>query len=111
MIETEAKLRLDGGILFGHLPLMAGCSKGQIGALNAESFAERILSAANLVLTEGNTLLDDSMLEILVLLRINREFMEYMTAKFQKFKEDDPLFKALEKNGSVVRVRKESESV
>ena len=31
----------------------------QIGALMAESFCERVLSAANLVVDEGNTLLND----------------------------------------------------
>ena len=50
------------------------------------------------------------MLEMLVLLRINREFMEYVTAKFQKLKENDTLFKALEKNGSVVREESEKET-
>eukprot|EP00966_Prymnesium_polylepis_P231272 5351934-Prymnesium_polylepis.1 len=38
---------------------MAACSKGQIGALNAESFGERVLPCANLVVHDGNTLLDD----------------------------------------------------
>ena len=30
-----------------------------IGTLMAESFCERVLSCANLVVTDGNTLLDD----------------------------------------------------
>jgi hypothetical protein len=51
---------------FGFLPLMAGCSDGQIGALNAESFALRVISTANLVMTEGITLLCDEDLEMLV---------------------------------------------
>jgi hypothetical protein len=62
---------------FGFLPLMAGCSDGQIGALNAESFAERVISAANLVMTEGSTLLCDEDLEMLVVLRMNRGFMAF----------------------------------
>ena len=44
--------------LYGFLPLMASCSLGQLGALNAESFCERVISCANLVLLEGNTLLN-----------------------------------------------------
>jgi hypothetical protein len=43
---------------FGFLPLMAGCCDGQIGALNAKSFAE-VLSASNRAVTDGNTQLDE----------------------------------------------------
>jgi hypothetical protein len=60
------------------IPLLAGCSDAQIGALNAESFAERIISGANLVMGKGNTLLSDKYLEMLVVLRMNRKFMEHM---------------------------------
>ena len=67
---------------YGFLPLMAGCCDGQIGALNAESFAERVISGANLVMTNGNTLLGDQMLEMLVVLRMNREFMEFMRREY-----------------------------
>lgn len=63
---------------FGYIPLMAGCSPYQIGSLNAESFCERVISACNLVMTTGNTLLGNEELEMLVLLRINRQFMEHM---------------------------------
>ena len=38
-----------------YIPLMASCSYGQIGALNAESFCERVLRCAGHVLTEGNS--------------------------------------------------------
>jgi hypothetical protein len=67
---------------FGFLPHMAGCCDGQIGALNAESFAERVISGSNLVMTNGNTLLGDTMLEMLVVLRMNREFMEFMRNEY-----------------------------
>ena len=63
---------------FGFLPLMALSANAQIGALNAESFAERIISASNTVMNEGNTLLNDGDLEKLVVLRMNREFMHHM---------------------------------
>jgi len=43
---------------YGWLPLMASSSGGQIGALCAESFCEHILSEANDVCHERNTLLD-----------------------------------------------------
>ena len=48
-----------------------GCD-GQIGALNAESFAERVISGSNLVMTNSNALLGEKMLEMLVVLRMNR---------------------------------------
>jgi hypothetical protein len=67
-----------GRVKYGFLPLLAGCGDAQIGALNAESFAERIISGANLVMNEGNTLLADKHLEMLVVLRMNRKFMEFM---------------------------------
>jgi hypothetical protein len=43
-----------------------------------ESFCERVLSPANLVLTEGKTCLSSTTIEMLVILRINRTFMEFM---------------------------------
>ena len=70
--ETDTYRRL-----YGYIPLMASSSFGQIGTLNAESFCERVLRCAGHVLTEGNTLLSDEELEMLVILRMNRKFMEY----------------------------------
>ena len=67
---------------YGFIPLMASCSRGELGALNAESFSERMLSCANDVMDEGNTLLSDAEVEMLVLLRMNREFMEYMRENY-----------------------------
>ncbi|KAK3236331.1 hypothetical protein CYMTET_53520 [Cymbomonas tetramitiformis] len=69
----------------GWLPLMASSSPFQIGALMAESICERVLSCANQVLVDGNTLpLSDAEIEIIVLLRgMNRGFMEsYMRSSF-----------------------------
>jgi hypothetical protein len=63
---------------FGSLLAMAVASPGQLGALNAESFCERMFSAANLVMDSGNTLLDKGELEMITLLRTNRKFMEFM---------------------------------
>ena len=50
------------------------------GALNAESFIERIFSCAGIVIDEGNTLLSDDYLEKLTLLRMNKKFMGFMRA-------------------------------
>jgi hypothetical protein len=63
---------------FGYLPLMMGCSVGQLGALNAESFAERVNSAAKLLIDDKNTALADNLIDQLVVLRMNRSFMEFM---------------------------------
>ena len=68
--------------VYGYLPRMASCSLGQLGALNAESFCERALSCANLALTDGNSLLGDEELEMLVILRMNRNFMEFMRTNY-----------------------------
>jgi len=57
---------------------MASSSGCQIGALCVESFCERILSATNDVCQQGNTLLDMEEIKILVVLRMNREFIQYM---------------------------------
>ena len=88
---TEDLMRLDIGILykqleamdttrvqFGWIPTMASSSLGQLGALSTESYCERILSCANNVITKGNTLLADIELEMIVTLRMNREFMRFM---------------------------------
>ena len=74
--------------LYGFIPLMATCSYGQIGALNAESVCERVLSCANDVMTDGNTVLGDEELEMLVILRMNREFMKYMRENFNHLTKD-----------------------
>ena len=66
--------------LFGYIPAMARSSLGQIGALNAESFCERILRNAGHVLSEGNTLLNEPELHKLVVLRMNKGFLKFMRA-------------------------------
>ena len=55
-----------------NIPYMASCCYAEIGALNAESFCERVLSAGNLVVHEGNTLLPKDEVEMLTVLRINQ---------------------------------------
>ena len=60
------------------MALMASCSVGQLGALNAESFCERVLSCANNIVQTNNTLLDDVEVAMLVVFRMNKVFMEFM---------------------------------
>ena len=61
-----------------YVSLMASSLGGQIGALCAESFCERILSEANDMCHEGNTLLDREEINMLVVLRLNQEFIQQM---------------------------------
>ena len=75
IIKSDANRKI-----YGYIPAMASCCHAEIGALNAESFCERVLSAANLVVNEGNTLLSSDEVEMLGVLRINRTFMEKMRA-------------------------------
>ena len=53
-------------------------SKGYYSSLLASSFAERINSAANLILTKGNTVLAEEEINMCTVLRMNRRFMEFM---------------------------------
>ena len=46
--------------------------------MNAESFAERVNSAAKLLVDDKNTSLADPLINMLVVLRMNRSFMEFM---------------------------------
>ena len=57
--------------LYGYLPQMATFSKGSVGCLLASSFCERINSCANQVVTDGNTLLSDKEMEMVVMLVLN----------------------------------------
>ena len=63
---------------FVYLPKMATTSRGSIGKNSAVSFCERINSAANLAMTKGNVLLAPDEVNMLTVLRMNRDFMEHM---------------------------------
>ena len=47
-----------------------------VGGNLAESHWERVISAANLIMSDGRTLLGDEILEMLCVLRMNRGYME-----------------------------------
>ena len=63
---------------YGLIPRMAAGSKGCISFLPAASFCERVNSVAKDVMTDVHLLMKDDALEKMVVLRNNREFMEYM---------------------------------
>ena len=60
---------------FGCLPLMASSSKCQPGALNAQSFSERIKSVANPMTTKNRLHLEPELMDKLVTLRMNKRFI------------------------------------
>ena len=66
------------GTKYGHLPKMTVASKGMMGSLMTSSFCERIDSCANLVCTKNNSLLSDDEIDMVVTLRMNRDFMQHM---------------------------------
>ena len=53
-----------------------------IGALNAESFCERTLSCANLIVTDLHTSLSHHEVRMLTMLRMNVSLMEYMRTEY-----------------------------
>ena len=77
--EEEALVKVGGQAQFGYLPRMA---LANIGAMNAESFCERILSCASLVVTDLHTSLDHDEVGMLTMLRMNKSLMEYMRKEY-----------------------------
>ena len=53
-----------------------------IGVLNTESFCERVLSCVKLVVTDLHVCLKTDEIRMMVMLRMNHEFMEYMRVSF-----------------------------
>ena len=80
---AEAKRVCNGKqSLYGLLPVMAACSIGKLGALNAEGYAEHVNSMGKLILTDGNSLLSDDEIDMLVTLRMNASFMTSMRTHY-----------------------------
>jgi hypothetical protein len=53
-----------------------------LGALNVESFCECVLSCVKLVVSDLHVSLKPKEIRMLVMLRMNREFMEYMRTSY-----------------------------
>jgi len=77
--EEEAQVAGGGQAQFGYLPRM---TLANIGALNAESFCERTLSCANLIVTDLHTSLSHHEVRMLTMLRMNVSLMEYMRTEY-----------------------------
>ena len=67
--------------LLGRFPLMA---LTVLGNNMAASFCERVNSAANLIMHHGRTLLKDEHLRKLCILRMNRDFIDFMKESYPK---------------------------
>jgi len=81
---------------FGYLPMMTVAT---LGTLNTESFCERVLSCVKLVVSDAHVSLKTEEIRMLVMLRMNHEFMEYMRASYpdtplSEFKEADTCVRA-----------------
>ncbi len=76
MLRSEPlRIQQCKSVKFGYLPMMTVAT---LGALNAESFCERVLSCLKLVVSDLHVRLKAEEIRMLVMLRMNREFMEYM---------------------------------
>jgi hypothetical protein len=67
-----------------------------LGTLNTESFCECVLSCVKLVVSDLHLSLKTDEIRMLVILRMNHEFMEYMRTSYpdtplSEFKVTDPL--------------------
>ena len=66
---------------FGCLPEMCAKSPVQLGALTSESFSERMISNANLLVDPHRLKFGDDMIDKLVLLRMNKKSMDRMRCR------------------------------
>ncbi len=82
MLRSESLLIQRGkSAKFGYLPMMTVTTLGSLNE-NDESFCERVLSCVKLVVSDLHVRLKPKEIRILVNLRMNREFMEYMRASY-----------------------------
>jgi hypothetical protein len=80
MLRSEALLIQRGkSAKFGYLPMMTVAT---LGTLNAESFCERVLSCVKLVVSDLHVSLKAEEIRMLVMLRMNHGFMEYMRSSY-----------------------------
>ena len=90
-LQPQDLMRLDYGKVmaaidgnegrYGFISKMAEC---RLGAPHASGYPERMNALGKYLMSEGRTLIGDEELEMLVVLRMNRKFMEYMKKKYPK---------------------------
>ena len=71
---------------FGLIPRIASCF---LGRCMAESFSERTYRCAKDVLTEGNSLLSDEEINMVLVPRMNRPFVEYMRKAYSSVRKQN----------------------
>ena len=80
MLWSEVlRIHQDKSRKFGYLPMMKVVT---LGALNAESFCECVLSCVKLVVSDLHVSLKAEEIHMLVMLRMNHEFMDYMRVSY-----------------------------
>mmetsp|Transcript_14675 Transcript_14675/g.16784 ORF Transcript_14675/g.16784 Transcript_14675/m.16784 type:complete len:103 (+) Transcript_14675:170-478(+) len=77
VLDSMEKERIAREDIFGYLPIRCKSAPCQLGALCAQSFAERMISAGNLLITKKRTLMNDELINKLIVLRMTKTFMEY----------------------------------
>ena len=71
VMDIMEKANQERENIFGYLPLMCKNSPVQLGALSAQSFAERMISVGNLLITKKQTQLDNKLRDKLVVWQMN----------------------------------------
>jgi hypothetical protein len=80
MLRSESlRMQKDKSGKFGYLSMMEVAT---LGSLTTESFCDRVLSCVKLVVSDLHVCLKAEEIRMLVMLRMNREFMEYMRATY-----------------------------
>ena len=79
--SPSESLRIQHGksAKFGYPPMM---TLATLGTLNAESFCECVLSCVKLVVSDLHISLKVDEIRMLVMFRMNHEFMEYMRVRY-----------------------------
>ena len=75
LMDWIVKRNSDMNGSLGYLPAMCRNSVCQLGALNSQSFVERMNSAANLIATKRISNLADELIDKLVVIRMNQNFV------------------------------------
>ena len=60
-------------------------SKFQIGFINVKSYNKRMISVENDMVTECNTILSENEIEMISVLHINSEFIDFMQSEYGNF--------------------------
>jgi hypothetical protein len=80
MLRSESlRIQQSKSATFGYLPMMTVAT---LVVLNTESFCERVLSCLKLVVSDLHVSLKAEEIRMLVMLRMNHGFMEYMRSSY-----------------------------